>query len=182
MVIKKSRQKGFTLTELLVVVGIMAIILALAGGFSYKAAYRRSVDSVTTRVANTLQLTKLQAARNGVEYRTSFVQSGDELQLITERGDSNSDSTVWLSNQNSMISIDLDNSVVMSAMPSTCEFGPNGTASITPNTPPNNNIIILPVAGTDVDRCGQVIVSSLGRIATIQGHWDGSSCSQVGDD
>ncbi|NIT12866.1 MAG: hypothetical protein GTN99_01050, partial [Candidatus Dadabacteria bacterium] len=65
---------------------------------------------------------------------------------------------------------------------STCEFGPNGTASVIPDTPPDNNIIILPAAGTDVDRCGQVIVSSLGRIATIQGHWDGTNCSQVGDD
>ena len=181
MVIKKNKQEGFSLVELMVVVGILGVLIALSGAFSIKAAHRRAVDSVTTRVANTLQLAKLQAARNGVEFRTRFEQSGNVMQLITERGDSNIDSSIWQSNLNSMVSFKLDSSVVISAMPDLCEFGPKGTATVTPNTPPDNIFIILSESGTDIDRCGTVIVSALGRIVTIQGHWDGSNCSQVGD-
>ncbi|NIP50654.1 MAG: prepilin-type N-terminal cleavage/methylation domain-containing protein, partial [Phycisphaerae bacterium] len=69
----KNKEQGFTLVEAMVVVAIIAIIIGLAGGFSVKAGFRRNVDSATQRVSNTLQLTKLQAARNGVEFRTVFV-------------------------------------------------------------------------------------------------------------
>ncbi len=181
MVINKNKEEGFSLVELLVVIAIMGVIIALAGGLSYKSAYRRSVDSLTTRVANTLQLTKLRAARNGVEFKTSFVESDNELQLITEMGDSNIDSTIWTTDQNSVTSLGIDSSVVISAMPTECEFGPNGTATVTPNTPPDNEFIVLAASKTGVDRCGQVIISNLGRIAVIQGHWDGTNCKQVAD-
>ena len=185
MVINKNKQKGFTLIEVLMVTLIIGVILAMGGAFSMKAGFRRTVDSVTARVANTLQLTKLQAARNGVEFRTKFIQSGNELQLITERGDSNINSTVWQSDQKSVVSIKVDTSVVISNMIlPVFEFKPNGTAA-----PPDgnfdlnvdDNFTVLAATGTDIDRCGKVILSRLGRIATIQGHWDGSDCSQVGD-
>ncbi len=184
MVIKKNKQQGFSLVELMVIVGILGVLLGLAGAFSIKAAYRRAVDSATTRVANTLQLTKMQAARNGVEFRTRFVQSGNELQLITERGDSNVDSTVWKSNLNSLVSIKLDSYVDISIMPSLFMFKPNGTAYPEDEEfdSADDNFTVLAASGTDVDRCGKVIISELGRIAVIKGHWDGSDCSQVGDD
>ena len=175
MVINKNKKEGYSLVELLVVTTIIGVIIALAGGLSYKSTYRRSVDSLATRVANTLQLTKLRAARNGVEFRTRFVQSGNELQLITERGDSNIDSTIWTTYQNSVTSLDIDSSVVISNMPSLFEFNPNGTAG------PNNNFTVLAASGTNVDSCGKVIVSGLGRISVILGHWDGTNCKQVAD-
>ena len=176
MGINKNRDTGLTIVELLVVLATIGIILALAGSFSMKAAYRRSVDSVTTRVANTLQVTKLQAARNGVEFRTVFVESGNELQLITHRGDSNIDSTVWTTINNGILSVEVDHSVVISNLPSLFEFRPNGTAT------PSDNVLVVANPGTGTDRCGQVFVSTLGRIATIQGHWDGSACTQVSDE
>jgi hypothetical protein len=135
------------------------------------------VDSLTTRVANTLQLTKLRAARNGVIFRTTFVQSGNELQLITEMGDSNVVVSSWTSDQNSVTSLNIDSSVVISSnMPSSFEFKPNGTAAA-----PDGDFTVLAASGTNVDRCGKVIVSALGRIAVIQGHWDGTNCKQVAD-
>ncbi len=104
-----------------------------------------------------------------------FVNNGNELQLITHRGDSNIDSTVWTTIDNGVLSIKVDNTVVISALPSFFEFNPKGRAN------PSSNVVFIAASGTDVDRCGQVNVNSLGRIATIQGHWNGSACSQVGD-
>ncbi len=173
---RRNKEKGFTLMEVIVVVGIVVIILALAGAFSIKAAYRRNVDSVTTRVSNSLQLTKLQAAKNGVEFRTVFVNNGNELEIITHRGDSNIDSTVWQTADNGVLSVKIDTSVIISNLPAFFEFKPNGIAS------PSDNVLVIANAGTGTDRCGQVFVSALGRIATIQGHWDGTSCSQVEDE
>lgn len=72
-------QGGFSLAELLVVILVISLLLALGGAFSPKSAYRRSVDSVTTQAANTLQLTKLKSARAGVEFRTRFIEADSNL-------------------------------------------------------------------------------------------------------
>ena len=168
-------QGGFSLAELLVVILVISLLLALGGAFSPKSAYRRSVDSVTTQVANTLQLTKLKSARAGVEFRTRFIEADSNLRLITERGDSNTDSSVWTSIQDGVNDIRLDSSVEIFRLPSRFEFNPDGTGG------PSNSFVIISKEGTKVDRYGRVIVSGLGRIGVVQGHWNGSNCIQVSD-
>lgn len=178
-----SKNKGFTLVEVLVVATIIGILLAMTGMFASKAFLRRAVDSVTGRVSNTLQATKLKAARNGVEYRTQFSLSGDQFTMITHYGDSNTDSTVWTTvgaaaddpDKSGVINISLDNTVVISSgFTSSFEFNPNGRGN-------SGSVVIFSTQDPDINRCGRVTVSTLGRISTVKGHWDGTNCIQVQD-
>ncbi len=170
-----SYSKGFSLIELLMVVSIVVLLLALAGAFSPKSYHRRTVDSVTVRVANTLQLAKLRASRQGVEFRTRFIESEGNLRLVTERGDSNTDSSLWIPVNDGVIDIKLDSSVEIFKLPSRFEFNPNGTAG------PSNSFIVISKEATDLKRCGRVVVSALGRIGVLQGHWESPNCIQVED-
>ena len=188
-----KNQSGFSLAELLTVLLIVSIIVGLAGAFSPKAAYRRSVDSVTTQVANTLQITKLSAARDGVEYITTFEEIGNplkirNLKLTTLRGDSNTDSTIFTSFPNNVKDIKLDSSVVISIFPDEILFEPVGQACFKVGADDcedldieDGDFVILARGGARIDRCGLIRVEKLGRIGVIQGHWSGTGCQQVSD-
>jgi prepilin-type N-terminal cleavage/methylation domain-containing protein len=65
-------KNGFSLIELLVVIGIASVLLALGATLSSKFAARHSTDNVTRTISSTLQLTRLKAAREGLEYRAVF--------------------------------------------------------------------------------------------------------------
>lgn len=192
-----KNQGGFSLAELLTVLLIVSIIVALGGAFSPKAAYRRSVDSVTTQVANTLQITKLSAGRHGVEYITTFEEIGNpltirNLKLTTLRGDSNTNSTIFTSFPNNVRDIKLDSSVVISNLPDDISFAPIGEGEVEPvgtgpvecdgdGVFPSGDFVLLARGGTSIDRCGFIRVNRLGRIGVIQGHWSGTCCVQVSD-
>ncbi len=190
MVKYTESNKGFSLIELLVIVAILGILLAMTGAFSTKALLRRSVDGVTLQVSNTLQSTKMKAARNGVEYRTQFSLSGDTFNAITHYGDSNNDSTIWTTvgdatvlgsstardaDKSGVIGINLDNTVVISSFTAEFEFKLSGRGD-------TGSVLILSSKYPQIDRCGEVTVTALGLIRTKKGHWDGSTCSQVSDD
>ncbi len=67
---KLKEKAGFSIIEVLVVVSVVAIVIAIgASSFSSKFAVRRSVDDLSNNIGSTLQLIKLQSARNGAEYR-----------------------------------------------------------------------------------------------------------------
>lgn len=114
-------QNGFTIVEILVVMSVMIIVLALGSSFlSGMSVLRRSVDETTNNISSLLQIGKLKASRDGVEYRVVFARCGnvddsdadcpvcaslgsyeeyeeedDTLTVTFERGDSNRGSTVW---------------------------------------------------------------------------------------
>lgn len=180
-----KNQGGFSLAELLTVLLVVSILVALGGAFSPKSAYRRSVDSLATQVANNLQLAKLSAARDGVEYRTIFEETGMMLTMITHRGDSNTDSTIWTTIQERTVNIKVDPSVVISNLPDEVSFEPvgqsEGPGSGCIPCECDGDFVILAAGGTRIDRCGFVRVSELGRIGVIQGHWNGTCCEQVSD-
>jgi len=56
------------------------------------------------------------------------------------------------------------------------QFNPNGTAGL-PKT-----IKIRPgLPDSNIKKCGKIVVSSLGRISTATGNWDGENCNVIGD-
>lgn len=169
---KESKDRGFTLVEMMVIVAVFGLIIAMSGAFSFKSSLRRKIDSITTGVSNTLQSTKLKAAREGVEYRTLFEENPTSLELHIHRGDSNTDSTIWSTVQTNRVK--LDSSVVITSMPSFFEFNPNGTGTA-------DSVTVIPADTTQFKRCGDVVVHSLGRIRVVKGNWDGTDCIQVQD-
>ena len=162
------------MVELLVIVAVIAIIVVISGGYNAKFFLWRKIDSVTAGVSNTLQSTKLNAVRSGVEYRTIFDEKSDRLDLIIHRGDSNTDSTVWTTVQT--YTIDLDPTIVITKLPGAnrFEFNPSGTST-------SDSFTVIPKYTNDFKRCGDITVSSLGRIRVIKGNWDGTDCNQIQD-
>ena len=168
-----SKKDGFSLIELLVIVGIIGVLLAMGGIFSAQYANRRSVDRVTTTISSTLQFVKLKAARQGLEYRAvlTYDPTQETLTIVTLRGDSNRGSTSYQDETSQTIGV--VNVVTISPTTRTFDFNPNGTlggASGTININPTNN--------ENGERCGRVVVSPFGRIRVIQGNWNssGGSC------
>ena len=109
-----------------------------------------------------------------MEYRTIFDEKSDRLDLIIHRGDSNTDSTVWTTVQT--YTIDLDPTIVITKLPGAnrFEFNPSGTST-------SDSFTVIPKYTNDFKRCGDITVSSLGRIRVIKGNWDGTDCNQIQD-
>lgn len=171
---KLNKQKGFTLIELLFVIVVMSIVIAIAGSFSSSFSSRRKVDSVTNSISSNIQISKLQAARDGVEHRVSITMPDSEtLQIVRERGDSNTVSSTWT--ELSSYQVRLENNLLIDLPSQPVIFKPTG-ASVNPGT-----CIIKPTTSANYKRCGQVTVSNFGIIEIVKGNWDGSDCNQYGD-
>ena len=172
-----SNEKGFTLIELLFVIMVMGILIVIAGSFSSSFSNRVNIDRVTNSISSNIQISKLQAARDGVQHRVSLSITDNILEIVRERGDSNIASTNWteLASQK----VRLENNVLVEFLPADPPdpilFKPTGTAE-NPGTS-----VIKPTASANHIRCGQVSVSTFGIIEIIKGNWDGSDCNQVGD-
>jgi len=192
----KSNYKGMTIIELLIVVGIAAIVIAI-GSFAItgKFAMRRSVDQVGEKINASLQQSKLRSARDGVEYCTilSFDSSEHILTIENKRGDSNVGSTDYSPLEPESI----QNLKVLSdytIIPSNIEikFNPQGVIEDVDEdcislgtTPANVSITIDPIdQNSQVFKCGEVEVSSLGRIAFTVGNYNftDNECKPILDD
>lgn len=156
--------------EILIVISIMTVLLGMGGALAAKFANRRSVDRVTTTIASTLQVAKLKAARQGVEYQVSFAFDPDQrdLTIVTEIGDSNNGSTTFT--EESSQTIKVQPGITIDPPNQTFTFNPSGTTS----SEINQEVNLEPDSDKKGDRCGVVTASVLGRVANIQGNWDPS--------
>ena len=203
------KDSGLTVIEMVIVTFVIAIIIAAGSSyFSSDIALRRSVDDITANVATTLQLTKLQAARSGVEFRAvfavcdtyddtdpdclfcdndyvDFVDGDEEINIIIERGDSNRGSTNWCiqSEQLKEFQSDLDfvTSGNMSAGPVAISFLPAGFRSDFRDDNLSEFLSLEPISGAPVDKCGLVEITPVGGIRVIHGRWDGTTCNAILD-
>lgn len=201
---------GFSLIEVMVVITVMITILAIGTSFiSGRAAQRRSVDGVTNNVSSMLQTGKLMSVRDGVEYRVVFArcddvddtdpdcpkcdsydqyQAGDkEISLIMERGDSNRGSTVWCmqSEHSKRFQSDLDitasENLGGDGQPLNFAFVPTGMRRDFGTDLNNETLTITPAEDSNIDNCGQIMVSPTGGISVTEGRWDGTQCNPILD-
>jgi Tfp pilus assembly protein FimT len=195
--------------ELIVMVGVMVIIIVIAGSMSARFAQRRSVDNMTRNLSSTLQLAKLNAVRQGVEYRAvlascsqldnadpdcpvcdaydDYAPGDDTVTITIERGDSNRGSTNWcvISMQTRRVQqgMALDLTDIPETAPRRFNFNPNGTLVDQTGAilAQQIDIGVKPAAGTKIRRCGRITVTPLGRIGIVEGNWDqgASECKPI---
>ena len=181
----KKNNKGFTILEAVVVIAIITILVAIGGSISSKFALRRTVDDVANKITSELNLIKLQAARDGVQYRSTLTYnsagSKRSITFETTRGDSNRnssfDSATPFDPQTSY-TFRIMNDYKLNDNEITIDFNPNGTA----------------VAATQIDlqpdsedpavsKCASVQVTQFGIIRTTIGNWDldNDECNPIYD-
>jgi len=86
MTCKKRSERGFTVMELMVVVGLMAIISAIAmpSFVSWLPSYRLSAGA--RQVAADLQLARMKAISQNTTYRLNILGGGTQYQLEKDAG------------------------------------------------------------------------------------------------
>jgi len=192
------RNEGFTFIEALIVVSFISILLMMGISISSKFAERRSIDDITYKISSSLSRTKLQAARSGVEYETDLKMDNGILTINTYRGSSNKGSDFSTKHKHSdpeclqglpeagcptnTLALDIkDDFIVVSKdetgpIEKSFQFNPGGTLGVA------GTINIRPSSDeTKINKCGKVVVHSLGRIRTAVGNWDGNNCNTIGD-
>ncbi len=168
----RKKHHGFTIIEVLVVAGIMAILIVIGGGISSTFALRRSVDDIANKITSELNLVKLQAARDGVQYRSTLnylVVDGNArfVSLESKRGDSNRTSSFNVLDPISTKSYQIMSDYLMDQEEYIIDFNPNGTAVQA------QNIVLRPVdEESTVSKCATIQVTQFGIIRTLIGRWD----------
>ena len=188
--IKAKENKGFSIIELIIVVGVISILVVIGGSISSKFMDRRAIDKITNNISTSLNLAKIQAARHGVEYETVIEYDSDkkEINIKTYRGSSNTGTDFSDSGQYEIISDTTFNIMQdYTILPSdestfTYHFNPNGTSSAL-------SLTLKPIdSDTNIKKCGRIVLSTFGRVRTRIGNWDhdesdpDTACKAIGDD
>src|SRR3990172_11699863 len=189
-----EKRDGFSIIEVLVVLGVIGILIAMGGSLAVKFSIRKSVDRITGDISSSVQIAKLKAARQGVEYRTLFAScaedldtttdpncfvcpdytdysAGDEtLTIMRERGNSNNGTPddgwcVEATTRDKIPSVITLDLATLDPNPRRYVFNPNNTLGGSSGT-----VDIKPSSLGRGKRCGKVVVSPFGRIRAIQGN------------
>ena len=176
-------QNGFNVLELILVIGLVGIILAIGINFTSKIFQRRSIDNISYKIGSLLNLSKLQATRQGLEYQITleYDETNKLLILTNERGDSNRNSSIYSIINSHKLKIPKDYMITLPRNRTThsFNFNPNGTLGGA-----SGSIRIIPLShNSKISKCGRIVVSPFGRIRTVIGNWDfaTSSCKGFGD-
>jgi len=150
MTCKKRSERGFTVMELMVVVGLMAIISAIAmpSFISWLPSYRLSAGA--RQVAGDLQLARMKAISQNTTYRLNFI-SGTQYRLEKDAGFTLESGPFTL-----------PTGITASPTGATSEFQSRGTASAT------DDITLTNDGGTTVRH---VCIKTVGRV-----HIENSAC------
>ncbi|MGH7885816.1 MAG: pilus assembly FimT family protein [Thermodesulfobacteriota bacterium] len=183
MLYSKKRSKGFSIIELLIAIGFIAVIVAIGGTISSEFFLRRSVDNITYQIGSLLNLVKLQAVRQGLEYQITINYDDDEkmITLTNERGDSNKNSTIYQTTSSNRLSIPNDYILTLPRGRDvhSFNFNPNGTLGGA-----SGSITIRPLSlASRTNKCGRIVISPFGRIRTVIGRWNfgSNNCRGIGD-
>ncbi|MGI9534381.1 MAG: pilus assembly FimT family protein [Thermodesulfobacteriota bacterium] len=175
-----KKKKGYTVIEVMIVAGVMALLVVMAGSLSGTFALRRTVDDIANRITSELNITKLKASRDGVQYRTliNFDSTEHKINIKSVRGDSNRTATFDPDDPvtEQEIKIMADYEIIPSSGDIEIDFNPNGTATTT------TSLAMRPLdADNRVAKCANITVSRFGQISTLIGKWDGTDCKPIFD-
>ena len=154
---------GFTLTELMIVMAIMAILGAIATPTILSQLPDYRLKGTARTISSTLQYAKMSAASTGKEYRVQFLLDASPQRYQLQQGNLFSGSDSWtdvrvfqkIPNQ-VLIDHGTDYKGSHTSGKSTIAFNPTGTAS-------SGGIYLENSKG---NRCSVKVSSSTGRIRT----------------
>jgi len=125
-------KRGFTLIEAMIVVAIIGTmaVIATPNILSWMTHYR--IKSAVRDVATAMQLAKIKAISQGVEYRVLFDLDNETFQL--QRGNLSDSSTLWtndglLNSLHSTVDIDHVMPGTITSGSANKEFNPDGSSS-----------------------------------------------------
>lgn len=92
---KSSKAKGFTLTELMIAVAVIAILGAIATPILFSQLPDYRLKGTARAISSTLQYAKMSAASTGKEYRVQFLLDASPQRYQLQQGNRFSGSDSW---------------------------------------------------------------------------------------